>query len=125
MELVDGVDFYAYVRPEGSLDTEGLRSALVQLMSALEALHANGQVHRDVKPSNVLVRDNGSVKLLDFGLVTEAQSDDSQSEPTAVGTTAYVAPEQAAGRAVGPAADFYALGVMLYEALTGRLPFEG
>src|SRR5688572_9570085 len=95
MELVDGVDFYSYVRPDGVLDVDRLRLALLQLVAALEALHGSGQVHRDVKPSNVLVRDNGGVKLLDFGLVTEAANDDSHSEPTAVGTTAYVAPEQA------------------------------
>jgi tetratricopeptide (TPR) repeat protein len=126
MELVDGVDFYSYVRPDGVLDVDRLRSALLQLVAALEALHQSGQVHRDVKPSNVLVRDNGGVKLLDFGLVTGVDDESSlRGESTAVGTTAYVAPEQAAGRAVGPAADFYAMGVMLYEALTGRLPFEG
>src|SRR5688572_24338196 len=126
MELVDGVDFYTYVRPDGVLDTDRLRGTLVQLFSALSALHANGQVHRDVKPSNVLVRENGGVKLLDFGLVTAVANDQSKPlDDAPVGTTAYVAPEQAAGRAVTPASDFYAVGVMLYEALAGRLPFEG
>ncbi len=127
MELVEGVDFITFTRPDGVLDQERLRRALEQLVAALDALHQSGQVHRDVKPSNALVRDDGSVKLLDFGLVTQAADPEllPRAEAEAVGTTAYVAPEQAAGRAVGPAADFYAVGVMLYEALTGALPFDG
>jgi tetratricopeptide (TPR) repeat protein len=126
MELVEGVDFLSFVRPDGVAYPARIRAALSQLVLALSALHGSGQVHRDVKPSNVLVRDDGNVKLLDFGLVTDAANDlDSRPGDHAVGTTAYVAPEQAAARAVTAAADFYAVGVMLYEALTGTLPFDG
>jgi tRNA A-37 threonylcarbamoyl transferase component Bud32 len=126
MELVEGVDFLSFVRPDGVAYPARIRAALLQLVLALGALHDSGQVHRDVKPSNVLVRDDGNVKLLDFGLVTHVSDEhDAQPGDHAVGTTAYVAPEQAAARAVTAAADFYAVGVMLYEALTGVLPFDG
>lgn len=121
MELVDGVAFLAHVRPGGALDETRLRAALVQLASALQALHARGLVHRDVKPSNVLVTPAGRVVLLDFGLVGHVD----QSESNVVGTPAYMAPEQCLVQEVGPPADWYGVGTLLYEALTGALPFTG
>ncbi|MDH5492421.1 MAG: AAA family ATPase, partial [Myxococcales bacterium] len=88
-------------------------------------LHDAGKVHRDVKPTNVRVTGEGHVVLLDFGLVTEIPDLKQSMDSLVVGTVAYMAPEQAASGAVGPAADVYALGVMLYEIMTGRLPHEG
>ncbi len=120
MELVDGVDILSWI--DG--DPERLREAVRQLAAGLSALHDAGKVHRDIKPSNVLVARDGRVVLVDFGLVIESRSVDA-SDPSIVGTAAYMAPEQAASRPVGPAADWYAVGCILYEALTGRLPFEG
>ncbi|MEZ4248613.1 MAG: protein kinase [Polyangiales bacterium] len=102
-------------------DEERIRRAFVQLASALGGLHAEGLVHRDVKPSNVRVTPDGRVVLLDFGLVAPTAA----NEGAIVGTPAYMAPEQARASGVGAAADAYAFGVVLYEALTGRLPFAG
>jgi hypothetical protein len=108
----------------GTLDEGRLRAALRQLAEGLSVLHAAGKVHRDVKPSNVLVTRAGRLVLLDFGLVADSSAGDLGESPAA-GTPDFVAPEQAAGKTVGPAADWYGVGVMLYAALTGQLPFQG
>ena len=102
-------------------DEARLRDALRQVVSGLAALHAANKVHRDVKPANILVTDEGRVVILDFGLVMER----GQLDKRAVGTVAYMAPEQVTSTAVGPAADWYAVGVTLYRALTGAFPFSG
>jgi serine/threonine protein kinase len=101
-----------------------LRGCLAQLARGLLALHRAGKVHRDVKPSNIRVTPEGRVVVLDFGLVTDV--DRLEGTPyTVAGTIEYMAPEQASGATVGPAADWYSVGVILYEALTGNLPFVG
>jgi len=124
MELVDGGDIVTHVRPDGVLDEPRLRQALLQLTDGLLALHAAGMVHRDIKPANVLVGRDGRVVLLDFGLATDLRTE-STSDDHVVGTPAYMAPEQAATGTAGPEADWYGVGVVLYEALTGRVPYEG
>ncbi len=110
-----------------------LKTALKQLVRGLLALHASGKIHRDIKPSNVLVDRTGRVVLLDFGLVADharGPQIDALSGPIAedrsiAGTIDYMSPEQAAGQPLDPAADWYAVGIMLYEALTGCVPFDG
>nr|WP_255216632.1 serine/threonine-protein kinase [Pseudenhygromyxa sp. WMMC2535] len=131
MELVDGESFVAWIRggaPEGSLpDLERLSAAFTQLVAALDSLHRQGFVHRDVKPSNVLVDESGRVVVLDFGLVFDLDEPEHgfTRDGQLLGTPAYMAPEQVEGERAGPAADLYAVGVMLFESLTGRAPFEG
>ena len=106
-------------------DEAKVRSTFAQLVRGLTALHAAHKVHRDVKPSNVLVTRTGRVVLLDFGLVTNFLPGESVPDARLVGTVGYMAPEQAARRHVGPEADWYSVGAMLFEVLTRRLPFEG
>jgi tRNA A-37 threonylcarbamoyl transferase component Bud32 len=111
----------------GTLDMNRLRAALRQLVIGLCALHANHKVHRDIKPSNILVTPDGRVHILDFGITSDTAVDPhvESDDGRLVGTILYMAPEQALGKAATPAADWYALGVMLFQALTGRLPFLG
>src|SRR5262249_25656701 len=122
MELVRGVDFLSYVRPGpkgGAVDLARLRDALRQLVSGIDALHRASKLHRDLKPQNVLVEGGGRVVILDFGLVADVAADGLHyaADRERAGTPAYMAPEQYAGTPIGPAADLYAVGVMLYEAL--------
>ena len=106
-------------------DLDRLRQGLIELVEGLGALHHAGHVHRDVKPSNVLVTKDNRVVVLDFGIIAVAGSLRDGGRAGVVGTPAYMAPEQSAGGAVLPAADFYSVGVILFEALTGVRPFEG
>jgi hypothetical protein len=130
MELVEGTGFLDYIRHRGraagepQFDETRLRESFAQLAEGLTALHEAGLVHRDVKPSNVRVTSEGRAVLLDFGLVLDETTDSAWSVQAA-GTPAYMAPEQALSGQVGPEADWYATGVLLFEALTGRVPFEG
>ncbi|HEX7700935.1 MAG TPA: serine/threonine-protein kinase, partial [Kofleriaceae bacterium] len=109
------------IRPGPRADESRLRTALAGLTSGLAALHRAGKIHRDVKPSNVVVDETGRAVLLDFGVVAERQGS-TADDKLIVGTVSYMAPEQARGDSVGPAADWYAMGVVLFQALTGRLP---
>jgi serine/threonine-protein kinase len=125
MELVRGQSGAEILRDEGSLDVRDALSIVVQALRGLEYAHRNGVVHRDVKPANLLRGEDGVVKLADFG-IAKAFSDESSITQvgSVLGTAAYLAPEQAAGEQAGPAADLYAVGVVAYQLLSGRLPYE-
>ncbi len=111
---------------DARFDEVRLRSTLAQLVSALATIHEAGHVHRDVKPFNILVTDEGRVVLLDFGLVAAlAETGTKEDLDWVAGTPPFMAPEQVSGEAGGPEADWYAVGVMLYLALTGFFPFDG
>jgi hypothetical protein len=128
MDLVDGVPLSTFLEqnPLRRADVALLRNAFRQLAEGLGALHSFGKIHRDLKPSNVMMRNDGRVVVLDFGVTCDVDQARSTVERGVIaGTPAYMAPEQVNGETTSIASDWYAFGTMLYEALTGRLPFEG
>ena len=129
MQFVDGEDLGAVIKRDGPLEVARAVALFRQMASALAAAHERGVVHRDLKPQNVLVDEDGAAFVADFGLASSAAttSDDVRITRTgvAIGTPLYMAPEQVAGSAADERSDLYALGLIFYEMLTGRLPFEG
>ncbi|WP_345042766.1 serine/threonine-protein kinase, partial [Georgenia daeguensis] len=125
MELVLGETLADRLDREGTLAADDLVPLLVQACRGLHAAHTAGVVHRDVKPANVIIRPDGTVKLTDFGISLGANQEPMTSAGMVMGTAQYLPPEQAMGRAATPAGDVYALGVMAYECLAGHRPFTG
>jgi eukaryotic-like serine/threonine-protein kinase len=125
MEYLDATTLRQLLDERGVLDPDTTTRIGLRLLDALEAAHRAGLVHRDVKPSNVLLCADGRVKITDFGIAKAEDTTDLTNEGSLVGTANYLAPEQLLGQEVDGRADLYALGLVLYECLTGRLPFRG
>jgi eukaryotic-like serine/threonine-protein kinase len=126
MEYIDGPSLRDIVRDAGPLDPQVVAALGEQVAAALGRAHEAGIVHRDVKPANILVTSEGITKVTDFGIAKAVGSDDTLTSPgTVIGTAAYLAPEQLEGHDVDGRADVYALGVVLYECLTGEAAFQG
>jgi serine/threonine protein kinase len=128
MELIEGTDLRSYLCSHTELDVDRAIIIAHDIALGLGAAHRRGIVHRDVKPQNVLIGIDGSIKLTDFGIVSlnkDANAERLTTSGMTLGTVQYFAPEQAQGEIVTPAADVYALGIVMYEMLTGRLPFDG
>lgn len=126
MDYVDGIELSKLVARGPLKVTEAVRVA-AELLAAVEYAHTVGIVHRDIKPANIMVERNGTVKVVDFGIARAVSDtfDDLAQTTSVLGTAAYFAPEQAKGEKVDARTDIYAIGVVLYEMLTGRPPFEG
>jgi serine/threonine-protein kinase len=125
MELVEGEPLSALLAREGALDPEATLRLLQQTAFALAEAHRMGLVHRDVKPGNILVRADGSVKITDFGIAWSARSVPLTRTGQVIGTPQYLSPEQAEGKLATPASDVYALGLIGYECLSGHPAFDG
>ncbi|MGO8947934.1 MAG: protein kinase domain-containing protein [Ktedonobacterales bacterium] len=128
MEFVDGSDLRRYLKKNGILSNERVIQIAHDVALGLGAAHKMGIVHRDVKPQNIMLNDQGLVKLTDFGIASmykDAEAERLTTTGMTLGTVQYYAPEQAQGEIVSPAADVYALGIVMYEMITGRTPFDG
>ena len=125
MEYVEGTDLKDYIRQRGALHPIEAVRIMMQIVSAIAAAHQNRIIHRDIKPQNILIDREGNVKITDFGIAV-ALSDTSLTQTnTLLGSVHYLSPEQARGGMVTIQTDIYALGIVLYELLTGRVPFDG
>jgi eukaryotic-like serine/threonine-protein kinase len=124
MEYVRGSSCAEMLRREGRLEPEEAVNIVLQACRGLEYAHRHGVVHRDVKPGNLLLSDEGTVKLADFGIAKATEQSSITQVGSVLGTAAYLAPEQARGEPAGPQADLYSLGVVTYQLITGRLPYE-
>ncbi|MCR6544644.1 Stk1 family PASTA domain-containing Ser/Thr kinase [Dehalobacterium formicoaceticum] len=125
MEYVEGRNLKEYIREQGKLTPEEAVPIAIQILHALEHAHEHHVVHRDIKPHNILLTMDGRVKVTDFGIARVANEATMTYSGTMVGSVQYISPEQAKGLSVGPKSDLYSAGVVLYEMLTGHLPFEG
>ena len=123
-EYVEGETLKDLIRRESPIEPRRAITIALQILAALRVAHQQGVIHRDVKPQNILVQPDGKIKVADFGIASAGDTEMTEAG-SIVGTAQYLAPEQARGLPVGPPADLYAVGIVLYEMLSGRVPFEG
>ncbi len=124
MELIDGITLKQYMERRGHMDWREALHFITQIMRGLSHAHSRGIIHRDIKPQNIMVLRDGSVKVADFGIACLADAHQTLAQE-ALGSVHYISPEQAKGERLDARSDIYSAGVVLYEMLTGRLPFEG
>src|SRR4051794_4428703 len=124
MEYVDGNSCAELLRDRGPMAPRDAVDILTQACRGLEYAHRNRVIHRDVKPGNLMVNTDGVVKLADFGIAKAAEQSDITKVGSVLGTAAYLSPEQARGEPAGPVSDLYALGVVSFQLMSGRLPYE-
>ena len=124
MELIDGITLKQYMERRGRMDWRESLHFITQIMRGLSHAHSRGIIHRDIKPQNIMVLRDGSVRVADFGIACLADQGQTLTQET-LGSVHYISPEQARGDRVDARSDIYSAGVVLYEMLTGRLPFEG
>ena len=123
MEFIDGITLKQYIEQEGAIRWQEAVHFTSQILMALECAHEKGIIHRDIKPQNIMLLQDGTIKVADFGIARFLQSETQTMTDKAIGSVHYIAPEQARGDYITDKADIYSVGVMLYEMLTGKLPF--
>ena len=125
MEYVDGMTLREYLNERGGkLSSRETVHFISQILKALEHAHANGIVHRDIKPQNIMLLDNGQLRMMDFGIARISRADNQMLAGKAMGSVHYISPEQAKGDETDCTSDIYSVGVMMYEMLSGQLPFD-
>ena len=124
MEYIDGITLKEYIEHEGSLRWKDAVHFTIQILKGLQHAHDKGIVHRDVKPQNIMVLPDGTIKVTDFGIARFARSEQRTITDKAIGSVHYISPEQARGECTDEKTDIYSVGVILYEMLTGQLPFQ-
>ena len=126
MEYIDGITLKAYMQRKGALSVKETIAYSIQILRALEHAHLGGVVHRDIKPQNIMLLRSGQIKVTDFGIAKLPDAKTLTATDKAIGTVYYISPEQAAGeKGIDRRTDLYSVGVMMYEMITGKLPFDG
>ena len=125
MEYIDGITLKEYIDQQGIIEWKDVIHLTTQILKALQHAHECGIVHRDIKPQNIMLLQDGTIKVTDFGIARFSDKSTRTMTEQAIGSVHYIAPEQARGNATDGKTDIYSVGVMLYEMLTGKLPFDG